>query len=87
MANHQQRDNTGTLFINNRKEKDTHPDRTGTIMIEGVEYYLSGWDKSGPTGERISLSVKKKEQRQEAPKAYQASQKMQQPDYDDSVPF
>lgn len=37
--------NTGTLGVNNRREKDTHPQHKGQINIEGVEYWLSGWEK------------------------------------------
>lgn len=58
--------NRGVLFKNNRKEKETQPDMTGAINIEGVEYYLNGWMKEGNSGKRISLSVKLKE---DAPKA------------------
>lgn len=90
MAKYEQKDNTGTLFINNRKQNDRQPDRTGTVMIDGVEYYLSGWDKSGPSGDRINLAVTKKEAKQEQRQdAKQASYDRQKPapadDFD--VPF
>jgi hypothetical protein len=59
----QQYDNTnrGVLFLNDRKEQDTHPDRKGSINIEGKEYWLSAWDKETSKGETISLSVTPKE--------------------------
>jgi len=59
----QQYDNTnkGVLFINDRKERDTHPDRKGSINIDGKEYWLSGWDKQTSRGDTISLSVQPKE--------------------------
>lgn len=53
--------NTGVLFINDRKEKDSHPTRKGSINIEGKEYWLSGWDKTTSRGETISLSVQPKD--------------------------
>jgi hypothetical protein len=59
---YEQRDNSGTIFKNDRKEKETHPDRTGTAMIDGVEYYISGWLKSGARGQFLSLSFKRKQQ-------------------------
>jgi hypothetical protein len=34
--------NSGTFFVNDRKEKETHPDYTGKIDVEGVQYYLKG---------------------------------------------
>lgn len=37
------KDNTGSVWVNDKKEKDSHPDRTGTAVIGGVTYYVSGW--------------------------------------------
>ena len=51
----------GSLFKNDRKSKDTHPDLTGNAMINGVEYYLSAWRKAGTKGDFYSLSVRPKE--------------------------
>jgi hypothetical protein len=61
------RTNTGTLGKNDRRETDNHPELTGTLNINGVEYWLNGWFKvAGPTarnpGQRfISLTVKPKD--------------------------
>jgi hypothetical protein len=50
--------NRGALFKNNRKTKDTHPNLTGKIDIDGVEYWLSGWTKESRGGDKyISLSL------------------------------
>jgi hypothetical protein len=59
----QQYDNTnrGIVSKNDRKEKDTHPDIKGSINVEGVEYWLDGWQKQGSKGKFYSLSVKRKE--------------------------
>lgn len=54
-------DMAGSLFKNDRKSKDTHPDLTGSAMINGVEYYLSAWRKAGAKGDFYSLSVRPKE--------------------------
>lgn len=58
------KDNTGTLFRNDKREKDTHPQAKGSALIDGVEYWVSAWTKEGKDGERFqSLAFKRKEQR------------------------
>ncbi len=65
---YEQRDNSGTIFVNDRKETERHPDRTGTAMIDGVMYYVSGWIKDGAKGKFMSLAFKRKDdQPQRAP--------------------
>jgi hypothetical protein len=61
---YEQRDNTGTIFRNDRREKDSQPNARGTALIEGVEYEISAWTKQGQKGPFQSLSFKRKEQRQ-----------------------
>lgn len=49
---------SGTIFNNERKEKETHPDRTGRCLIGGRQYYISGWIKEGKNGKFLSLAFK-----------------------------
>ena len=50
--------NSGTFFINDRKEKENHPDYNGKINVEGKDYYLKGWKKTSKNGLNfMSLAV------------------------------
>jgi hypothetical protein len=59
--------NTGMLAANERRTKDTHPTHTGTINIDGREYWLSAWVNEGKEGGKLAgkkyfrLSVRPKE--------------------------
>jgi uncharacterized protein (DUF736 family) len=60
--------NSGVLFANDKREKDTHPNMTGKINVDGVDYWLSAWTKTSKNGNKfLSLSVKPMEARAETP--------------------
>jgi hypothetical protein len=58
---YEQKDNSGALFKNDRKEQESHPDRRGDALIGGVAYWVSGWLKEGKNGQFLSLSFKPKD--------------------------
>ena len=37
--------NRGSIWKNDKKEKDTHPDFTGSLNVGGVEYWVSAWKR------------------------------------------
>lgn len=57
---YQQKENSGSIFKNEKKEKDTHPNMTGSALIGGVEYWVSAWTKEGKKGRWQSLAFKPK---------------------------
>lgn len=56
---YQPKEGSGSLFKNDRKTTDNHPDYTGTIMVNGKEHWLSGWVKEGKKGKFFSVSIGK----------------------------
>lgn len=59
-----------TLFKNDRKEKDSHPDYKGDGKdLDGNDVWVSAWIKEGKNGKFMSCSLQPKEQKQAAPKA------------------
>ena len=60
--------NRGSLFKNDKKTEDKHPDMSGTINIDGTEFWISGWKKTSKAGAGfISLSVRLKQDQASKP--------------------
>jgi uncharacterized protein (DUF736 family) len=74
--------NRGMISKNLNKTSDNHPDHSGSLNVNGVDYWLSGWVKKSKAGNNfLSLSIKPKEARAEKPKAKVED------DFDQDVPF
>ncbi len=59
---YEQRDNSGSLFKNDKKAEPKHPDYKGDAMIDGQEMWLSAWLKDKKDGTKfMSLSFTPKE--------------------------
>jgi len=86
---YEQRDNSGSLFKNDRKEKENHPDYKGTCMVGGVEMWMSAWLKTGANGTKfMSFSFQPKDQQQAQARQTPASQTSQaETMLDDDLPF
>lgn len=86
---YEQRDNSGSLFKNDRKEKESHPDYKGTAMIDGKMYWLSAWLKTGNNGSKFfSFAFKPKDDQ----RAFDCEKRppaaaMAGTDMDDDIPF
>ena len=66
----EKRDNSGALFTNDKKTKETQPDLNGKITILGREFYLSAWKKQTSQGKGyLSLSIKPAEEQNTKPQS------------------
>ena len=82
MAKYQQKDNSGSLFKNDRREKDSHPHATGSCIIDGVSFWISAWTKEGKNGKFQSLAFRRKEDKAGKPQTGKVEE-----DLDSDVPF
>lgn len=46
------RDNSGSIFRNENKESENHPNGQGKCMVGGVMYYISAWVKTDKNGHK-----------------------------------
>lgn len=82
------KDLTGSLFKNDRKNTDKHPDYTGSIMVGGQEYWLSAWLKDGKNGKGKWMSLGLKAKDTPAPGRQQpADNRSYAESLDDEIPF
>lgn len=58
----QNRDNSGVLFRNDKRENEKAPNYKGNITVGGQDYWLSAWIKEGKSGKFMGLAVSPKEE-------------------------
>lgn len=64
--------------MNDKKDNEKSPDRSGTLDVDGVQYFIDGWIKQGQKGPFLSGRIKRK-QEQAKPAA--------KPNLDADIPF
>ena len=78
---YEQKPNTGSVFKNDRKESDKHPDIKGSALIDGTEYWVAGWRKESERGNWYSLAFTPKDEKKPAAKS------VKQTDEDSDIPW
>ncbi len=63
--------NRGSIWPNKDKTTDKHPDFTGSLNVDGVEYWISAWkrkDGASAKAPSLSFSIKAKDDKPPARK-------------------
>lgn len=67
MSTYVQKDNSGSLFKNDRKENDLQPSMKGSAKVNGQEFWVSAWTNTSQKGDKyISFRLEPKEEIQES---------------------
>ena len=84
--------NSGMMARNENRKTDKHPEFSGSINVEGVDYWLSAWVNEGKAGGKMegkkyfSIKINRKEANgttTSAPRPYVGRFD----DMDDDIPF
>ena len=78
--------NSGALFKNDKREKETQPQYKGSVDVEGKEYWVSSWVNESKNGAKyFSLKLTAKEEQVQQP--VQQVQQATPESFDDDLPF
>ena len=82
MSNFEMKDDTFTLFKNDKEGKELRPDYKGKIKINGKEMAIAAWIKEGKNGKYMSGKVS-----EFTPMPQETRDAFKQDDFDDDIPF
>lgn len=77
--------NRGSIWKNDKQTTPNHPDFTGSINVEGKEFWVSAWKRkadANPKAPALSFSVQPKEQAPATTDAVATTE-----GFDDPIPF
>ena len=84
---YEHRDNTGSVFKNDNKPSENHPDYSGDGMINGQVMRIAIWVKTASTGRKF-LSLAFSESQKYPKKDYAPDQGLENSgDFGDDIPF
>lgn len=86
--------NRGSIWKNEKKTTDKHPDFTGSLNVDGKDYWVSAWKRKPDAAERapaLTFSVKLKDgkprQQQESSDGPPAVRRSLKDEMNDDIPF
>ena len=85
---YEMKDNSGALFANFKKEKETQPDFKGDVMIDGIKKTIAAWKKTTIGGaEYLSLSFGEFKEQEQTEHQESKANGYQPQQLDDDIPF
>jgi len=82
--------NRGSIWKNDKKETEKHPDFTGSLNVNGVDFWVSGWKRRADQNEKapaLSFSIKAKDDTSSQSKPVSNSKPDPMDDLDSDIPF
>lgn len=82
--------NKGSIWKNDKKANDNHPDFTGSINVDGVDYWVSAWKRkecANAKAPALTFSLKLKDSAITKPKTPSNEQKSGFDDFESDIPF
>lgn len=67
MADFKHKDNTGSIFSNDKKGNEKAPDYKGTINVEGKEFSIALWVREGNKGKFFSTKIEQPYVKKDSP--------------------
>lgn len=90
MSGFEQKDNRGMAWKNDRKRSERDPGYTGSIRVDGEDYYVSVWvedDRRNPGAKRLSIAVNPKDRNRAAGSGSTTTRSAADDFSDDDIPF
>ena len=61
------RENSGSLFVNKKRDSEKHPNAVGSALIGGVRYRVSAWTKLDKNGQKWQSLAFQRDEHSSAP--------------------
>lgn len=91
MAQEYDNNNRGSIWKNDKKETENHPDFTGSLNVNGVDFWVSAWKRKPDASEKapaLSFTVKPKDElKSKTPQTMTINQTKQGFDDHEDIPF